>query len=170
MLRTISLIGMMAMLSAVLVACATTQDTPSTATATTTQAPRVVSASCYPSRPTADPELAAVLDALTLPDGAKVITGMVGTQSEHPGQVSVHVYLCAPSSSTADALRPIATRVAAALRPTALGERTFALYVADTNDQFKNEAVVKDPFFRMHTWDGKASATTELQTWVTVSG
>lgn len=120
---------------------------------------------CYPSRPIDDPELAAFAAGLILPAGVQVITGRVSTDSDHPGKVGVALDLCVPGSIDADALRPIATPIAAALKPTALGARTFALYVADMSADYKTEAKLKDGDYALHLWNGKPSASAENARW-----
>ncbi|MFE3196279.1 hypothetical protein ACFXHA_45290 [Nocardia sp. NPDC059240] len=127
-------------------------------------------AACYPSHPIDDPELSAFADGLQLPAGVSVVHALTSTESSKPGKVAVHVYLCVPTSRTADALRPIATDIAKALKGTDIGGRTFALYVADKDAAFKDEAKVKDPDFQLHLWNGKPSAKAELSTWQVVTG
>ncbi|WP_378735438.1 hypothetical protein [Nocardia brasiliensis] len=122
-------------------------------------------AACYPSSPIADPELAAFAAGLSLPPGVQVVTGRVSTQSSKPGQVGVALDLCVPGSTDADSLRPIATSIAAALKPTALGARTFALYVADMSAEYKDEAKLKDGDYALHLWNGKPSAAADNARW-----
>lgn len=98
------------------------------------------------------------------------MTGRVSTQSDKPGLVGVAIDLCLPGSRTADALRPVATDIAKALKATDLGARTFALYVADKNATFKDEAKIKDGDFKLHLWNGKPSAAAELARWQVVVG
>ncbi len=147
---------------------------PSTSTAATapsTSAPAApAAAACYPSRPISDPELAAFAAGLALPPGVQVVTGRVSRDSDHPGKVGVALDLCVPDSTSADALRPIATTIAAELKPTDLGGRTFALYVADMSVDYKDEAKVKDPDYAVHLWNGKPSAAAELARWEVVAG
>ncbi|MEV6323523.1 hypothetical protein AB0M45_20350 [Nocardia sp. NPDC051787] len=123
---------------------------------------------CYPSQPIADPELAAFAAGLQLPPGVQVITGRVSTQSNHPGKVGVALDLCVPSSTDVDTLRPIATSIAAALKPTPLGQRTFALYVADMSADYKDEAKLKDGDYSLHLWNGKPSPAAENGRWEVV--
>ncbi|MBF6178755.1 hypothetical protein [Nocardia otitidiscaviarum] len=124
---------------------------------------------CYPSHPIDDPDLATFTAGLQLPPGVQVVTGRVSTQSDKPGLVGVAIDLCVPDSDTADALRPIATDIAKALRPTPLGERTFAFYVADMDSAYNTDAKIKDPDFQLHLWNGKPSTTAELAQWEIVS-
>lgn len=144
---------------------------PTAAPPATSSAPAPAS-TCYPPTPIADPELAAFAAGLTLPPGVTVVTGRVSTDSDYPGQVGVALDLCVPGQSSADELRPIATEVARALRPTPLGERTFVLYVSDMVDgsEFENSAKIKDPDFPLHLWNGKPSAEVEHATWEVVQG
>lgn len=158
-------------------ATSTTSSSSSTATPMTTVAvapppatgaPTIEAAkvaACYRPSPIADPELAAFAAGLSLPPGVQVITGRVSTQSTKPGQVGVALDLCVPGSTDADSLRPIATSIAAALKPTALGGRTFALYVADMSAEFKDEAKLKDGDYALHLWNGKPSAAAENARW-----
>ncbi|MET9286519.1 hypothetical protein [Nocardia beijingensis] len=132
-----------------------------------TSAPATVPA-CYPSRAISDPELAAFAAGLQLPAGVQVVTGRVSTQSSQPGKVGVALDLCVPSSTDADTLRPIATSIAAALKPTPLGQRTFALYVADMSADYKDEAKLKDGDYAVHLWNGKPSPAAENARWEVV--
>ncbi|WP_280445613.1 hypothetical protein [Nocardia brasiliensis] len=125
-------------------------------------------AGCYKSSPISDPDLAAFAASLQLPPGVQVITGRVSTQSDKPGLVGVALDLCVPDSKTADALRPIATSIASALKPTDLGARTFALYVADMSADYKNEAKLKDGDYKVHLWNGKPSPAADLARWEVV--
>lgn len=137
---------------------------PSTAPPESTAAAPV----CYPSKPIADAELAEFAAGLALPPGVQVITGRVSRDSDHPGKVGVALDLCVPGSTDADSLRPIATSIAAALRPTDLGGHTFALYVADMSSTYADEAKLKDGDFALHLWNGKPSAKAELAQWEVV--
>ncbi|MFE3001386.1 hypothetical protein ACFXG4_41170 [Nocardia sp. NPDC059246] len=166
--------------SALLLAgCGTADDKPhaapssppaSTTTAAASVAPSAEPAACYPSSPANDPELNAFLEGLQLPAGVQAVTGRVSTQSDKPGLVGVAIDLCVPTSRNSDALRPIATDIAKALKGTDLGGRTFALYVADMDPAYKTEAKIKDPDYKLHLWNGKPSAKAELSTWQVVTG
>ncbi|MEV4123740.1 hypothetical protein [Nocardia sp. NPDC049707] len=123
---------------------------------------------CYPSSPISDPDLAAFAAGLQLPASVQVITGRVSTQSNQPGKVGVALDLCLPGSADADSLRPIATSIAAALKSTDLGARTFALYVADMSADYKNEAKLKDGDYALHLWNGKPSPAAENARWEVV--
>ncbi|MGW6699656.1 hypothetical protein [Nocardia sp. NPDC055049] len=139
---------------------------PTTAAVPPPVAPTTAAAAaCYPSRPIADPELAAFAGGLSLPPGVQVVTGRVSTQSSKPGQVGVALDLCVPGSTDAETLRPIATSIAAALKPTALGQRTFALYVADMSVDYKDEVKLKDGDYSLHLWNGKPSAAADNARW-----
>ena len=125
---------------------------------------------CYPPSPIADAELAVFTDSLNLPAGVSVVTARTSTDSDHPDQVGVAIDLCVPGAADADALRPIASDIARALRPTPLGGRTFVLYVADMGPEYNTEAKVKDPAFQVHAWNGKPSQDAELAQWEVVGG
>ncbi|GAB4582639.1 hypothetical protein [Nocardia sp. IFM 10818] len=146
---------------------ATTAERTSPASATSAAAP-AQDAGCYPARAIDDPELAAFAAGLELPTGVQVITGRVSKQSNKPDQVGVALDLCIPDSNSADALRPIATSIAAALKPTSLGQRTFALYVADMSADYSTEAKLKDPNYDLHLWNGKPSTDAENAHWEVV--
>ncbi|MET8427900.1 hypothetical protein [Nocardia sp. NPDC004860] len=143
---------------------------PVTTAASSSAAAGADPAACYPAAPANDPELQAFTDGLQLPAGVKVVTGRVSTQHDKPGLVGVAIDLCVPTSKNADALRPIATDIAKALKGTDLGGRTFALYVADLDPAFKTEAKIKDPDFQLHLWNGKPSVKSELERWQVVTG
>ncbi|MEV5840126.1 hypothetical protein [Nocardia sp. NPDC052112] len=117
-----------------------------------------------------DTELVAFLSGLKLPANVWVANGRVSTQGDKPGLVGVAIDLCVKGSSSAADLRPIATMIAAALKPTDLGARTFALYVSDMDVTYKNEAKVKDPEYQVHLWNGKPSASAENQRWEVLAG
>jgi hypothetical protein len=142
---------------------------PATAAPSSATAAPAPAASCYPASPIKDPELAAFAAGLTLPPGAYVVSGRVSTQSDHPGEVGVALDLCVPSQSTADELRPVASEIARALRPTPLGDKTFVLYVSDIVDG-NEPAKIKDPDFPMHAWNGNPSAAAENARWEVVQG
>ncbi|WP_067847095.1 hypothetical protein [Nocardia lijiangensis] len=112
----------------------------------------------------------AFLSGLKLPDNVSVANGRVSTQSDKPGLVGVAIALCVRGSSSAADLRPIATMIAAALKPTDLGARTFALYVSDMDVTYKDEAKVKDPEYQVHLWNGEPSASAENQLWEVLAG
>lgn len=141
---------------------------PTTAAASPAEPTTAAAAVCYPAREISDPELAAFAAGLSLPPGVQVITGRVSKDSDHPGEVGVALDLCVPGSSDADSLRPIATSIAAALKSTDLGSRTFALYVADMSSTYADEAKLKDPDYKLHLWNGKPSAAAELARWEVV--
>lgn len=124
----------------------------------------VQAAACDKATPISDPDLAAIAAALQLPAGAQVVTGRVSTSASKPGKVGVALDLCVPGSSSAEALRPIATSIAKALKPTPLGQKTFALYVSDMGGG-KTEAKLKDGDYAMHLWNGKPSPEAELALW-----
>lgn len=144
------------------------QSEPTTAAPTTSTAS--AGAACFAPRPIDDPDLAAFVAGLQLPPGVQVVTGRVSTDSDYPGQVGVAIDLCLPDSSDADSLRPVATDIAHALRPSPLGERTFALYVADMDGSYNTEAKIKDPDFQVNLWNGKPSRNSELARWEVVTG
>ncbi|MFE3060728.1 hypothetical protein [Nocardia sp. NPDC059239] len=152
--------------SAASAAAATPAPTPAPAVSSTA-APVV---DCYPPHEITDPDLAAFAAGLQLPAGVQVVTGRVSTQHDKPGLVGVAIDLCVPASKNSDALRPIATDIAKALKGTDLGARTFALYVADMDPAYKTEAKIKDPDFKLHLWNGKPSTKVELSTWQVVTG
>ncbi len=117
-----------------------------------------------------DTELVAFLSGLKLPANVWVANGRVSTQSDKPGLVGVAIDLCVKGSSSAAELRPIATMIATALKPTDLGARTFALYVSDMDVTYKDEAKVKDPEYQVHPWNGEPSAAAENQRWEVLTG
>ncbi|WP_433660810.1 hypothetical protein ACQPW1_00525 [Nocardia sp. CA-128927] len=172
-MRTVAVLTIAAA-SIALAGCSTdstseTKDAPTSAAAAPASA-APAAAGCYKSSPISDPDLAAFAAGLQLPPGVHVVTGRVSTQSDKPGLVGVALDLCVPDSKTPDALRPIATQIAAALKPTDLGSRTFALYVADKDPAFKDEAKIKDGDYKLHLWNGQPSAAAELERWQVVTG
>ncbi|MFE3057619.1 hypothetical protein [Nocardia sp. NPDC059239] len=148
----------------------TTTPVISSATAPAISSTAAAAVDCYPPRAIDDPDLAAFTAGLQLPIGVTVTHGLLSTQSDHPGKVGVHIYLCAPTARTADALRPIATDIAKALKQVPLGERTFTVYVASKDSGFNDLAKIKDPDFHLHLWNGRPSAKAELATWQVVVG
>lgn len=165
------------------------KDEPTPAAAPTTVAPATTSAAappaaasseapapttaaaaapCYPQRAIDDPDLAAFVAGLQLPAEVQVVTGRVSKQSDKPGLVGVAIDLCVPASKNADALRPIATDIAKALKVTDLGSKTFALFISDMDPDYKTDAKIKDPDFKLHAWNGQPSAKVELATWQVV--
>ncbi|WP_067696244.1 hypothetical protein [Nocardia jejuensis] len=98
------------------------------------------------------------------------MTGGVSQDKTEPGLVGVAIGLCVKGSSSADALRPIATTIATALKSTELGERTYALFVSDLSDAYRDQAKIKDADYQEHQWNGKPSATAEQARWQVVSG
>ncbi|MGY2028700.1 hypothetical protein ACW9HR_12820 [Nocardia gipuzkoensis] len=171
-MKSVASVLTIAATSVVVAACSSmsTEDTHAVHSSSASAAPAATSApatapACYPSRPIADPDLASFAAGLQLPPGVQIITGRVSTQSDQPGKVGVALDLCVPSSTDADALRPIATSIAAALKPTPLGQRTFALYVADMSADYKVEAKLKDGDYALHLWNGKPSPAAENDRW-----
>ncbi|WP_157228654.1 hypothetical protein [Nocardia brevicatena] len=144
--------------------------TEATAPPATTNDAATAPTMCYPASPIKDPELSAFAAVLQLPPDAQVVTGRVSTDSDHPGEVGVALDLCVPDSSSADALRPIATDIATVLKSTPLGQRTFALYVADMGPEYDTEAKLKDGDFQLHLWNGNPSRSAELARWEVVTG
>lgn len=119
---------------------------------------------------TRDTELTAFLLGLQLPANVRAADGRMSTQSDKPGLVEVAIDLCVKGSTSAAELRPIANTIAAALKPTDLGARTFALYVSDMDVTYRTEAKVGDPEYQVHLWNGKPSAAAENQLWEVLVG
>jgi hypothetical protein len=132
-----------------------------TATATT----------CYSEARIPDEDLAAVADNLKLPPGVQVVTGTLDTSNRSPDRLVVSLHLCVPDVTGSEALRPIATDVAHALKRTSLGGRTAVLYVSDMNPKsVGEEGKLRDGDFQAHPWDGTLPREAELRTWEAVVG
>ncbi|MGW5222925.1 hypothetical protein ACWEQA_34150 [Nocardia sp. NPDC004085] len=134
-------------------------------------APSTAATACYPDARIPDADLAAIMDGLQLPPGAQVVTGTVNPSNASPNRVVVSIQLCVPSSVGSEALRPLATDVAHALKKTELGSRTAVLYVSDRNPKYtEEEGKLRDGEFQAHSWDGTLPRDAELGTWEAVGG
>lgn len=130
-------------------------------------------AECPTSVPIDDPAVAAAVAGVPLPEGASLVGGRISTDSDEPGMFATAVTLCDPNITTADALRPIATEYAKALKASPLAEQIFAVYIetyqVDGSDVV-NEVKLKDADFQLHLWNGNPSAAAELATWEVIAG
>ncbi|MCP9621972.1 hypothetical protein FOH10_31455 [Nocardia otitidiscaviarum] len=123
--------------------------------------------SCSASHPISDPDLAAAVEAAALPEGVQVLGGRV-TKMGNGEAVGVAVDICAPQADTADALRPIATQLAKAVKATPLSERAEAMWVENfvqRGGEAETLAEVKDSQFKSHLWNGEPSPEAEQQAW-----
>ncbi|MBH0779430.1 hypothetical protein [Nocardia bovistercoris] len=114
----------------------------------------------------ADPEFAMFAEGLRLPSRARVITGRMNTAEHNPGEVVLALDICIPDSADVAGLVPVATYIARALKPSPLGARTAALYVADVGPQIEEQAKIRDATFRTRPWSGAPSE--EVGAWEVV--
>ncbi|PFX01636.1 hypothetical protein [Nocardia farcinica] len=144
-------------------------DRPAPATAAPSGPAQPATVGCPGPRPVADPELAAFVGGLDLPAGAEVIAADIDTEVGFPGKIGVEIDLCLPDSAGVAALRPVATRIAGALQPTALGARTVVLTVTDLAPDRRVEARLEDPNFPLSRWKTQPSRAAELVQWHVVT-
>lgn len=113
-----------------------------------------------------------VAESVSLPAGVSIVTGRLSTDSDHPDEFAVAIDLCGGDISTADELKPVATRFAKAYKAAPVGDRVLALYVAHyasyTTTGTAGGVKIKDPDFQMHLWNGKPSEQAELDNWEVV--
>ncbi|MGW4336800.1 hypothetical protein ACWEK5_28925 [Rhodococcus koreensis] len=123
--------------------------------------------------PIENPDLAAAVASVELPDGVPVVRGQLSKDSDYPGMQAAGIDICDLNISSPDELRPIATQYAKALKQSPLSEQLFAVYVANfwyVDGQIEGESKLKDPDFQMHLWNGMPSAEAEQQNWQVVGG
>lgn len=113
-----------------------------------------------------------VAESVSLPAGVTIVTGRLSTDSDHPDEFAVAIDLCGGAISTADELKPVATKFAKAYKAAPVGDRIFALYVAHyasyTTTGTTGGVKIKDPDFQLHLWNGKPSEQAELDNWEVV--
>lgn len=146
------------------------QDT--TASISTTQIQSASDNKCPNPLVITDPDFAAAVASVQLPDGARVTSGRLSNDSSHPGMQAAAIDICDPSIKSADGIRQIATQYAKALKASPISESLFAVYVASyymDRGKIVGEVKVKDPDFQLNLWNGKPSPTAELKNWDVVS-
>ncbi|MFC7447894.1 hypothetical protein [Rhodococcus daqingensis] len=127
-------------------------------------------AACPTAKPIENTDLAAAVAPVSLPNGATIVGGRVTTMD---GGVGVAVDVCAPSVTTADQLRPLATNLVKAVKVSPLGPTTEAMWVQSyqvEGGQAVNDVKVKDCDFKMHLWNGLPSVEAEQARWEVISG
>ncbi|MFC9769231.1 hypothetical protein [Rhodococcus jostii] len=124
----------------------------STAASTPTPPPAAV-ISCPTATAMTNPALAAVVASVPLPPGTQYTSARVDMDDDNPGNQAATVQICAPTITSADALRPLATDYATALKASPLAETLSTLSVSSahlTNGQVTGTVTVTDPDFRSH--------------------
>lgn len=165
-----------------LAACGSSTDNSSTPTSSTStsssSAPASTSAAaaqlvCPDQVPIEDPAIAAAVNSVQVPNG-RVTTVRVSQDSDYPGEQAIAIDLCILPQVTVDQLRPIATQYAKAIKASPVADTTFAVYVANyaygPGKDVVGEVKLKDGDFKLHLWNGKPSAASELKTWEVVAG
>ena len=163
-----ALIGV-ALAAGVFTACST-ESMDSTTTSSTTQSNcRAAVTSYYANSKQLSDAVAATVRSVQLPQGTSLIAWRVSQDSDEPGKIGLAIDLCGSSLSTPDALRPVATAFAKAVKTSDFGNQVFSLYVNNYKTYTKTEiadgARLKDGDFDMHLWNGKPSAQAELAQW-----
>jgi hypothetical protein len=161
--------------SALLLAGCSSESTTATeaASTTTTMTEAAPVAECPTDNPIPDPAVAAAVASVPLANGATYRGGRISTDSDEPGMFAVAITLCDPNITTADALRPVATSYARALKASPAAEQVFAVYVETfqvSGSDVVNEVKLKDGEFQTHLWNGKPSEAAEQARWEVIAG
>lgn len=121
--------------------------------------------------PAEDATAADVAPAATAdPDGVTVVGGRV---SDVDGGIGVAVDVCAHDVTTADALRPIATDLAKAVKASPVGATVATMWVESyqvDGSEAVNDVKLKDPNFKLHLWNGQPSIDAENANWEVLAG
>ncbi|EHK86365.1 hypothetical protein [Rhodococcus pyridinivorans] len=157
-----------------LAACGGSTDTDDASAETTTTAAAAPAISC--SEFGSVGENAEVIETVrTMPEiaGHTVTSVRISKDSDYPDQWALAVTLCDPSIENVDALRPVATSFAKAVKAQPWAGEVFALYVGNdwlVDGELAPEQKLKDGDFQMHLWNGKPSEAAENKNWEFIAG
>ncbi|ORL83881.1 hypothetical protein A5N71_01150 [Prescottella equi] len=130
-------------------------------------------ASCPASKPIENPDFAAAVQAVQLPDGATVTAGRYTPIGSDTGMFGAAIDICDPSVTSADDLRETATAYAKALKASPIAEQIDAVWVSSyqvDGETVVNEVKLKDPDFQMRLWNGMPSVEAEQKNWDVLVG
>lgn len=110
----------------------------------------------------------------TMPEiaGRSITSVRISKDSDYRDQWALAV-MCDPSIENVDALRPIATSFAKAVKAQPWTGEVFAVYVGNdwlVDGELAPEQKLKDEDFQMHLWNGKPSEIAENKNWEIISG
>ena len=128
------------------------------------------SATCPEVKAIDNADIAAAVAGAQLPDGVTVVGGRV---SDVDGGIGVAVDVCAHDVTTADALRPIATDLAKAVKASPVGATVATMWVESyqvDGSEAVNDVKLKDPNFKLHLWNSQPSIDAENANWEVLAG